>query len=471
MVGGAVALAALAIGLRVGPLGPSSLWLDDAWVALISRAHGAGDVWTMGFTFPGFAVLLRLWFGVVGFSETTAQVLPFAFGVAGPALLWWVCVRRGLTVGASLVAAGVLLASPVHLEYSTRVKSYTLDALLAIGLLAAGWWLIDQPRSARRWAVAVGAAAAATMMSAAVAPYALAIVVAGALAGGLVEALVAGAAYGGFALVWWFAALDRAVNPGLRAYWHDFYVDGVGDLASGLHRLLDGFAPLPVWVTALVLVAAGVGLAARRPALLLLLGVPVLVAVGLAVMEMAPLGGGRTDTFLYPALAVAVAAGLEPFLTRWWVGAAVIGGLAVLAPTAGPYPREDVRPLVAFVESERSADEAVLVYPATRWAYALYTSSPVRFSRDPDDAPGYSAAIAHSPYHVHVLPPAGRVDPARYELLVQTVVSDHGGLWLVASHWRSDLADLYAALDAFGLTEVGRWERPGAVLTRWEPRA
>jgi len=460
----------LAAVLRAGPLGPSSLWLDDAWVALLSRADRAGDLWTMGFTFPGFAVLLRGWFAIVGFSETTAQVLPFAFGFAGPAALWFVCVRRGLSVGASLIAAGLLVASPVLVEYSTRVKSYTLDALLAVVLLGLGWWLVERPRSARRWAVAVVVTAAATVMSAAVAPYAAGIVVGGLVAGGVRQALVAGAAYGAFGLVWWAVALDRSVNSGLRAFWSDFYVDGPGDVVDGLYRVLDGFAPLPVWVTALVLLAVGVELVTRRSPLLALVGMPLVVAVVLAALELAPLGGGRTDAFLFPALALAVGVGLEPLVSRWWVGAVAVALLVVLAPSARPYPAEDVRPLIELAESQRRGDDAVLVYPATRWAYALYTSSNVEFGRDPDDAPGYRAPIAHSPGHVHVLPPAGRREAVQYELVVQSVVEDHDRVWLIASHWRSDLADLRRALEAFGLTEVARSERPGAVLMLWQPR-
>jgi hypothetical protein len=74
-----------AAALRVWQLGPSSLWFDDAWVALVARMS-AGQLTQVGMTSFGFQVILWIWLHLVGFSEVGAQLIPFLAGYLGPVL-------------------------------------------------------------------------------------------------------------------------------------------------------------------------------------------------------------------------------------------------------------------------------------------------------------------------------------------------------------------------------------------------
>jgi hypothetical protein len=123
-----------------------------------------------------------------------------------------------------------------------------------------------------------------------------------------------------------------------------------------------------------------------------------------------------------------------------------------------------VRPLIAEVEARLQPGDTVLVYSATRWAYALYTSAPVAFGKDPAHMPGFDLQI-RSPA-VRVLGPH-RDDPERYAPEVAGAVAGAGRVWLVASHWRNDLPAVEAAVSATGRRLVDRVERPGAVMALW----
>ena len=511
-LGVAAALIGLALTLRWPALDPSSLWLDDAWVALVDRTSGWQELRSVGFAAPGFAALLQGWFAVVGFSELTAQLPALVAGVLTPAAAYLVACWRGWHRAGALVAGVVLAVGPVTVTYATRVKQYTLEGLLGVVLLALALWLLDDRTDPRRWAIFVGAGAVGTVVSAFLAP-----TVAAGLAAAMVASLVErdragarwaagwGVLYGAGALAWYLVVLAPAVTSSISGFWaDDFLVVGegpgalLGSLGTAWAGVLRGFLPLgeagvPVVLATGVLVLAGVALALagggvaggpdrghRGPVLAVLLLTPSLVAVGLAALQLAPLGGGRTDLYLYPSLALLLAAGTDVVL-RWtqrWRQLAIGASVAVLGvavslvlvaePVAG-YPRYDVRPLVGTMEAEAGSDDALLIYPATVWAYALYTSTDIHLEPDPVSSWGFYPRFADP--RVVVLPP-GRDDPDAYRPTVAALgaETDAEVVWLLASHWREDIEDLGAQLEAVGFsgTEVER--RDGARLVRWERR-
>jgi hypothetical protein len=485
-----LAVTALAVWLRLEPLGPSSLWLDDAWVAVAHRVDTLAELRAVGVSAPGFVVLLRAWLLLVGYSETAAQLLPFVAGVAAPGLLYLVVVRRlGWDRLAGLAGAALLTVSPMAVEYAARVKQYTLETVLAIGVFALTVWLLDDVRDRRRWAALVGLGLLATTVSVFVAPYVAAAVAAGLLLAArrrdvlaLRRGLVAGATYGLVALVWYLVALRPMVAPALQEFWSDGYLDAASGAGVAsrvieiLGRVLEGLSPLPVPVTGGLLVLALVGLALRAPVWAFAAATPTVVAVVLAALELAPLGGGRTDIYLYPSYALLMAGGLDALVrprpsrrtsraSRALVPLAVTGALLVTAEPAGSYPRSDVRPLATELTEQRE-DEALLVYPATVWAYALYTDDEIALQDDPASSWGFSPRFADDA--TYVLPP-GRDDPGAYLPTVERLLDDEvTDLWLLASHWRDDYAALQEQLSDVGFERVAETRRDGAELTRWE---
>lgn len=488
-----VLLVVFAAWLRAPGLAPSSLWLDDAWVALVHRTDSWQELRYVGFAAPGFVAGLKGWLEVVGPSALTAQLPAFLAGVLAPAAAFLLGRWRRWHRAAALLAGMVLVTSPIAITYATRVKQYTVEALLGVVLLALALWLLDDRADRRRWVAFLGVGGAATVVSAFLAPT----VGAGLLAvlvaelrdrdrTGVVRAVGWGLAYALAALGWYLAVLAPAVTSSISGFWaEDFltvdaglgaFVASVGD---GMAGVLAGLLPLPVWLGAVLLAAAVVAVVAGRELeVAVLLLTPSVVAVGLAGLQLAPLGGGRTDVHLYPSLALLLAAGVAVGLRvgavpgRWWPGAGVVGALGLSValvwaaePVAG-YPRHDVRPLVDEVEDRATADEVILVYPSTVWAYALYSGSPVELVADPVSSWGFSPRFDDP--RIVVLPP-GRDDPSAYLPTVASLAgTDTEVVWLVATHWRDDLEGLRAQLEDAGFVgeEVAR--RDGARLERYE---
>lgn len=512
------ALVALAVVLRWPAMGPSSLWLDDAWVALVWRTDGLTELRFVGFAAPGFVALLRVWFAVVGFSELAAQLPAFVAGVLTPAGAYLLTRWRGWYRAAGVLAGVSLVVSPIAVVYATRVKQYTTEALLALAVIALALWLADRPGATRRWAVLVTVGAAGTVVSAFLAPIVAAGLLAGLVAGlrardraAVRAALAWGTGYGLAALGWYLAVLAPAVTTSISGFWSgDFLVvdAGAGALVASLRGtlvgLVTGWLPLSARIGAGVLAAALAVLAVaalrwRAPepdpdpaatsgpppgarggddplVLLIALATPLVVAVVLAGLQLAPLGGGRTDLYLYSSLSLLVAAGTHtvlaalaprrtPALAAALAASAAAVPLLLAAEPVGGYPRWDVRPLVAEVEQLAADDEVILVYPATMWAYALYSTGEIRL--EPDDGSAWGFAPRFDDPRVVVLP-RGRDDPDAYAPTVVALASgDAPVVWLVASHWREDLDDLRVMLTTLGFDGEQVAHRDGAVLERY----
>lgn len=487
---GVVLLTALAAWLRWPGLDPGTLWLDDAWVALVGRADTWADFGRIVVTAPLHTSLVWLaLLPVDGVSELAAQLPAWTAAVATPAVTYALLRRLGTSTPAALAAATVVTVAPVHVLYATRVKPYTLDALLAVVLLYLAVRVLREP-SRSRWVRLVAVALGATLASSL-----LAIVSAGAVGVPALAGLVAGgerrsraavgvAAYLGGAGSWWLMVLRRTVRPGLTAYWADHFVP-LDDpavartvVAEGTSSILASIAPLPVVVTGVGVLAVVVLLALRSRWLPLLLVVPVLTALTLAVLDQAPWGGGRTDTYLVGVLAIGVGLALDGLAldgvaSRRAVAVSAAGIVGVALVAAGlawgrpGYPEHDVRAFVEQVDAVAAPGEPVVVYPATRWAYALYTDRPVSLVDDPSTANGFEPRVDDD--QVVVLPPL-RDTPERYLEHLEAATAGADRVWLVASHWASDLGVLQEQMDGLGFAVETRDERRGALLTQYVRR-
>lgn len=480
----AAVLVAAAALLRHEPVGVSSLWLDDAWVALVTRIDTLGDLRLVGLTAPGFSLLLGGWLAVTGGSATAAQLLPFLFAVLAPGLLFVVGVRRGAPAVVAGLAGAFLVTSPLAITFASRVKQYPLDALLAVVLLGLGWWVAERPDLGRRWGTLAASSIVAMVLTAAVVPVAIGAFAAGghmAWRDGSGARRNAAWSTGGFAALggaWWLVVLRPAMTDALRSYWTGHYLDAEGgwlaavaDVPRVLGDVLAAASPLPVWASAVLLVA-GVGwLAARRPVVAALVIVPLLTGVVLAALQLAPLGGGRTDHHLFPGLALGMAFALEPaWRARRSVAVGVAAALAVVlfvtAPAPHPYPEENLQPLVERLDADLAVDDTVVVYPSAVWGYALYTELPVDVVDAPESVWRWQPDILDP--RVAVLQPH-RDEPERYAPEVAAAVADADGtVWLIASHTREDIRAIEEALRAEGFSPVETWREPGARLTRWE---
>jgi hypothetical protein len=422
-----VAIGALAVVVRLPGLTTSGLWRDDAWTALGSR-ESLGTAVRMGSTAPGFTLLERLWIGFHPGSSLWAQMLPLGLGLLGVVATYAVLRFHGLRAATGLLGAFLVATSPVAVQYSTRVKEYSADLILACLLLWLGERVRRSPSMRTTGGLAV-ASALAVLISASTAP-----VIAGvwacvvllgirerttiwssAAAGGPLAVFLGGLYF--FRLRhlprvlhnFWAADGSFVDRSSVVGFWtslgHIWGHLGVGLLAAIGHVDTLG-APIGptgvVFVTTLALVAlmmVGLTAGARGQAAAL----TILVAICASVAGAIPLGTGRTDEAIYPPILLLAGLGCEEILRplrsrlgqRRSDGAhgAVPTGITValvamslLSVVVEPpsYPKINVRALAAYVAAHQKPADRMLVDPYDRYTWALYVerAAVVRFGSD-----------------------------------------------------------------------------------------
>ena len=253
---------------------------------------------------------------------------------------------------------------------------------------------------------------------------------------------------GVYALVvvpWILLAVRPNVHPSLANYWRGYYLDGdgfAGGLGTRLQVLARGFQGLDARLVLLLLAVAAVVVVIRRPLVGALLVLPIVAAVVLAALEVAPLGTGRTDVYLFPSLALLVAVAVAEVAAmlapraRWATGA--IAGLSVLVlvivvlaatptpavykPCVDPpvigskflrcaYPPEDLTPLVRKVEGARLPGDKIVVYSSAGYSYGLATRHAI--DRVPDALSPTAWVVKVRDPNIVVLEPH-RKDPEKW---------------------------------------------------------
>ncbi len=405
---GLIALVGLGTVLRSLELSSGTLYRDDAWVALGSRVP-LSMAWRMTGTAPGFTLIERTLFQWVGHTTWLVQLPTLVVSIVGMAALaallrWW-----GLSRLATLFGVALLALSRIDISYATHVKPYAHDVLASIVVLAAAqWWR----RGGSAWWFA-GLSALCLITSFTVFPLVLGVAVVLLVQAQRTERLrslilpgLCGAAP--TVLVAFF--IRDGISPRLDSSWRASYVDyhslqtvvsslwkitasllwGLGNTTPGIHVPLFGRV---FQVMMLVLLVA----AFRRRAQATLAIAALVAAYASAALHMAPLGTGRTDAYLHPALIILLAIGAEEFVRLLRSRSALLARVSVAALALAmtltgvdrslhrqPYPGGDLLPVISEAAKVLNQYGAVLVEGTARWPWALYGANDlsIRFSHE-----------------------------------------------------------------------------------------
>ncbi len=399
----ATIILAFAAILRISQLNSASLWFDDAWVALVARMS-ASQFAQIGMTSFGFDAILWTWFKLVGFSEISAKFVPFAIGCLTPVAVYAMVIRKGLGWIPGIIAALILVVAPADVQYAATVKQYTTEGFLTVLLVWLAWNVLEDPR--RKNVIWLGAAACLSVIVSSMTVFVAAPAVCIPTAwtalkyrerrlDSIIVAMVTLAFIG----IWLPLMAIDAASPALRSYWSNYYVvraNGISGIASSSLSLAGHFVAglthrrFP-WV-AISAVIATILVVRRRPLLTGILWFPIVFVYLASFIGRAPFGGGRTDIFLHPLVAVLLALAAYEMLRlikeilpgktwRAYVGpvaaAAVIIFIVRGAHAAFPnHPDEDLRPLVRHLLEQKQKGDVVVVYPPARYEWFLYSNEP-----------------------------------------------------------------------------------------------
>lgn len=472
-----IAIAAIGAVARLG-FSSGTLYRDDAWVALTSRVS-LSTAARMVVTTPGFVLAERVWIGWFPHSVALDQLPTYIASVLGIVAVgrlarWW-----GLSAPAALVAAGIVAVAYSDVQYATRVKPYAFDLLGAVLVL----WLAEKVRRENSRAAPWLACASIAVCAFSLTPVPLVVGVWAALG---IDAIVrrrldlrlaiSGAATAlGLGALW--LALRGGISPRLKTSWNGYYlvVSSVHGLTHTSSTIVDGLVRgigvttpsigvpgLGTLDRAGLIVLGIVGLVAWRRQLLSIAAV--LGALVLTVPSLVPLGTGRTDAYLYPALAMLVAEGA----TVVWhlvrrapaqVAAVVLcasvvfaGLLAVDRVVHRPsYPGGNFAIVAAIVHDDLAKGEDAIIGGTARWPWAYYDVHTVRIVHSDLYNNGYTPLSDNR--HVIVIPGSaiegGYLQASRHAAAV--VKNYCGGIVYVESNdWPSMPMTLLATLESTG---------------------
>jgi len=406
-----IALLTAAAGLaRSQGLAPHTLWHDDVWVGAITRLPFWQAVTTPFQAPQGFLAGSWILSRLVGGKELALQVIPFSaslFAILTTGLLGrWATGSRA--IGVLAVALAVL--NPRMTHYAVFVKQYTSEYLLVALLLALAVRETRRERDGVPWTLMIVAVLAclvgfATVVVAVVVTSAVLVArawrdrgrrrSAAALLGPVVGFNLAVLAYYGLVLA------PRS-NSGLERYWGRYFIplDSVGAAMRhiegvSLDALRGAFPDQLRWCIWLVPIGIAWMMWRRRSRALGLAVTGIMAAlVGLNLLGKYPLGGGRTDVFLFPVVILAAVVGAHA-LSRSLPGAravriaaaVIVAGFTVLNAPGEPYFDLDLKDFVGTMDRRAKAAHGIVVYPAANTLMAFYTKAPVRLAPSTDNLP------------------------------------------------------------------------------------
>jgi hypothetical protein len=340
----------------------------------------------------GFLWAARAITSVAGVDERWMRAPSLVAGIALLPLVW-LLVRRLATDRVAAAAVVLVAVAPGLVRYSTEFKQYSLDAMIAVGLVVLAE-RVERTRRPVDLAVLAGVGAAAAWCShpavLVLAGIGLALLVRPARErsiAGVARLAPVGAAWAvSLGLLWWVSLRDLTSNEFLTGYWRSGFPDSlaphrfVGWLWASTVALLGEHGGQPVPGLAAVAVLVGFGVALARDgarAALLLAPVPALVLA--ASLEQYPFRG-RLALFALPLLLAGAASLADPGRRRP-VGA--LGLVAVVLLAAGPAwrsAREAVdptpfpasRPVLEAVAERIRPGDAVYVHGLADAPFAVY---------------------------------------------------------------------------------------------------
>jgi hypothetical protein len=390
-----------------------ALWLDEALIvrSVLDRGFaGLLQPLEFGQTAPyGFLVLERLAVTLLGTGEYALRLVPLLAGL-GALYLFPAVARRYVSAPARIVALAIVALAPFLVYYSSEVKQYSLDVLVALGVLWAAAELRDRRPGTALKAALIGVLGVwfsqpAVFMLAGAGLALMHVAVRDGDRRRMGMLVAVGTAWlVSFAGSYAVSRHSLADPEYMQAFWRDGFMPlppaSLAEWAWLPERILrifreplgvmgsDPFPALRILQTAagVILCAAGAAwMARRRPLRLALAGLPFLLMVAASAVHAYPFAGGylssgRVLMFLVPSLALVLGEGA----VRLWraapagraaAAAAVALMLApslVYAVVSVPHVRAEVKPLLQYSAEQRQPGDLLYVYYNGRPQYLYY---------------------------------------------------------------------------------------------------
>jgi len=388
------------VGLLSG-LDPDSLFLDDQWVGIALRDAGLGERIGLHLPMPlGFAALAGLPGLLVRDPDVALQIVPALAYLASLALFPVLIYRLSDNAWAAALGTAMLASAPLTAAFAVRVKHYTLDQLVTVGVLLVMIELF-RPGSARRflaWTLALALGVVLSFSSVFLAVVAIATTAVTRRVGGWeghrerTEVTVIASLFLVSVAAFFGLFVRRASRPIMVEFWNDYFpvFDGWSGVSTFLSERVSAFLlfAMPPWAGLLVfLMPFGFvwlwrsGHRAYCIALALFYG----AVLAAAAVRAYPMGTGRTDIYSFAVTTLLICLGavwvLDLVASRFvrngvYAGAMLLLVASILLSPGAEYPSTDDRAVVEWTQERLGGGDALVLSPYAVFALKYFAAGP-----------------------------------------------------------------------------------------------
>ena len=442
------AVTSVAVTLRISGLNPDSLWLDDAWQAVLSNTALHTQLEFSSSAPLGFTALIGFAANLISDLELGYQLPVFIISILQIPLFFVFLQRVTQSRVLALWGASFCCISNPLILYSTRIKQYTLDAFLvtAVLILFHSLW----KNSIRLLPVTVSCALASIFS------FTVLIVTTLFLNIFLLREIIQNKCnwpdirttvycvfcYNLTVVTFYLAILKQQNSHALNTYWENYFIpldkgawicfqaiiEHFPDIIiSAFPRGLLGFIPFDSWkfsnlfIIAIIIIT--ILLAMRN--FIIRYGMDVYwcyailsVYAGMIILsglKIYPLGGGRTDIFTFPITFLiflssfgGIGERLKPSVNTYLPQVTallflIIFGIPSLREKTMSYPMTgNTSQLIDIVEEKINTQDVLIIYPHGNFVYGHYTKMPTKLRKTKNYGTGFEVVVDRP--NVHVLP-------------------------------------------------------------------
>ncbi|HZS60219.1 MAG TPA: hypothetical protein VFA43_13170 [Gemmatimonadaceae bacterium] len=369
------ALVVVGLVLRVWQYAANpSFWYDEISIARNITQRSLGELISGPLLYSqvapvGFVGALKVATLVFGTNDLALRFVPFICGLAA-LLLFRRLAERALDGEATIVAVALFALAPPLIRYTTELKQYGMDVMIAIALTLIALDLRRPVLAGLLGFVVVWFSQASILVMAGLG--AALLIVRGR------QAIVTVSLWA-LASVMGIVVARYYVTPEIMAFMQRFWDVRHGFLSWPPHLVTatqffgDPWMLAYPWpmVYSVIAVFGFVMLWRKRRDVALLLAGPMLAAVVASVARQFPFHT-RVILFLLPSVIIALASAIAWVRQPVLIGALLIGPLWAIARLPPPYVIEAYKPMFAFFRDHRQSTDQVYVFANTSEAADYY---------------------------------------------------------------------------------------------------
>ena len=408
---------------------PASLYIDDQWVAAMTKV-GWFEALALKSQLPlGFLALCKVSKSIFPSSDWPLQVFPLFFYGSSIIAIVLLVFKLSRNVLFSLAAGGLLASNRMISLYAIRVKQYTLDVFSTIVLIFMFYSLLESKKTKDFLFVTI-LSILLSFFSFFSIFLSLPILIFSfyklnnkkTLFPVRVDFLYIISGYFLFLILYYFFLLRHQVSVELVDFWRDFYLpyDNFDHFTFVFGTWLDKYTGIlrPPFMAEVIfgvsfrvflgiLLAGGsiamISLEGLRPIAICIFCLFFLVIIA-SLAQKLPLSGERTDIFLLaPSLLVILGFGLlrsDNIFYRYLIN--IFGGFLLVMSSYCLFkvnysyfpPSRDKLTFEEFSQTLKP-DDAVIIYPHSMWGLAYYGNLPFHLIENKIVGPKYIAEFIH----------------------------------------------------------------------------